>query len=155
MLIIDQRFNGGGNYHKTADCMTDFGRSIPQDGHLYVVVAGPTFSAGIVSAAIAVVAATNHVTLIGSPVGDRLISWGEDNLLKLPNSGIEIKFSTGKHDLVNGCDNWRQCYWGSMNSDLRIESLVPHVMVPLTFDDYRNGRDPVMEVIRAREENAR
>lgn len=151
ILIIDHRFNSGGNYHTTADCMTDFGHSLPPDGHLYVIIGGPTFSAGIISAATAIVAATGRVTVIGAPVGDRLISWGEDNLLKLPNSGIEIKFSTGKHDLVNGCRDWRQCYWGNLFSDLRIASLEPNPQVPLTFADYRDGRDPVMAVILSSE----
>jgi hypothetical protein len=146
-LVIDHRFNGGGNYHHTADCMEKLGRSVPQDGKLYVVVSGATFSAGIVSAATAVVAAGDRATIIGTSVGDRLVSWGEDNLLQLPNSEIEIKFSTGKHDLINGCGDWRECYWGNLFSDLRIDSLDPDVRVPLSYADYRAGRDPVMETI--------
>jgi hypothetical protein len=101
----------------------------------------------MVSAATAIVAAGERATIIGTPVGDRLVSWGEDNLLKLPNSEIEIKFSTGKHDLINGCSDWRDCYWGSMFSDLRIDSMEPDFRVPLTFADYRDGRDPILDFI--------
>ena len=70
--------------------------------------------------------------------------------MTLPNSGIEIKFSTGKHDLINGCHDWRECYWGNLFSDLRIDSLEPDMAFPLTIADYRDGRDPVISAILAR-----
>ena len=146
-LVIDQRFNGGGNYQKTSACMTAFGESVQPDGRLYVVIGGPTFSAGIVSAAYAMAAGGDRAMLIGTPVGDGLVSWSEDNLLTLPNSGIEIKFSTGKHDLQNGCDDWRDCHWGGLFSDLRINSMTPDIEVHLTLDDYLNRRDPIMDAI--------
>jgi hypothetical protein len=41
--------------------------------------------------------AGDQAVLVGESVGDTMQHWGEDNLLRLPNSEIEIKFSAGSH----------------------------------------------------------
>ena len=147
-LIIDQRFNGGGNLNKTKSCMEGFAKSVPKDGRLYVIAGGATFSAGMYSAAFLLSSAGDQATLVGESMGDSMQSWGEDNLLRLPNSEIEIKFSTGMHDLSRPCGDWKKCYWGTIFLDLGLESLDPDIEAPLYYEDYVSQRDPAFEAIR-------
>ncbi len=148
-LIMDHRFNSGGNIHKTEACIQEFATSIPSNGHIFLVVGNATFSAGIYSAAFIAQYGANKVSIVGDDVGDSLIAWAEDNLLILPNSGIQIKYSTGKHDISNGCNDWQTCYWGTMYHDLRVKSLAPNLRAPPTFNDYINNIGPSMPAIRS------
>jgi len=151
VLIVDHRFNSGGNYLKTRDCMSAFGASIPPGGRLYIIVGGATFSAGLYSVGFLAQAAGDQAMLVGEPVGDRLRAWGEDNLLRLPNSGIEIKFSTGLHDLTRPCRDLTRCFWLNILVDLRIDSLAPDIPALQSFADYARGVDPALEAIRRHE----
>lgn len=150
-LILDLRFNGGGNFYNTRDCLIKMGSDIPADAHLYVIVAGPTFSAGMYSAAFALSEAGSQATLIGETMGDELQSWGEDNTLVLPNSGIEINYSTGMHDLQNKCDDWGKCFWGAIFEDTKLTSANPQIFVQQTFAKFAESRDPILEAITALE----
>jgi hypothetical protein len=152
VLIVDHRFNSGGNLGLTRDCMTELGESLPDDGRLYVVIGGATFSAGIYSVAFLMQSAGEKAMLVGEPVGDAMVSWGEDNLLRLPNSGIEIKFSTGKHDLANGCDDWKKCHWSVLFMDMNTPDMTPQIPAPLTYRDYENQIDAAIEAIRVHEQ---
>ncbi|MGJ8662068.1 MAG: hypothetical protein ACSHWU_00390 [Marinicella sp.] len=146
-LIVDHRYNSGGNMLKTKDCMRAFPDLVPEQGRIFLIIGNHTFSAGIYSAAYIAYFGGEKVTILGTDIGDELISWGEDNLMELPNSKIQIKFATGKHDLVNGCSDWNTCFWKTMNLDLRVDSLSPDIHTPLFFADYINNRDPSMAVI--------
>ena len=148
VIVLDQRFNLGGNYMNTASFMEWLGQALPADGRLYIVTAGTTFSAGISSTARALQAAADRTILIGEPVGDRLQFWSEDNLLVLPNSGIQIKFSTGYHDLTERCLWFRDCFWIDMFYPLAIDDLDPDIHVPLISVNYFAGQDPVLDRIR-------
>ena len=153
VLIVDHRFNGGGNLSLTRDCMNDLGNSLPDEGRLYVVIGGATFSAGIYSVAFLMQSAGERALLVGEPVGDEMISWGEDNLLRLPNSEIEIKFSTGKHDLANGCHDWKQCHWSVLFIDMSTPDMKPHILAPLTYRDFEHQVDAAIEAIRVHEQS--
>jgi len=147
-LIVDHRFNGGGNYQKTAKCMEGFSKTAKKGGRLYIINGGATFSAGLYSAAIVKHYGGEKAYFVGEDVGGRVASWAEDNLLVLPNSGIEIKFSTGFHNLRDGCTDWSICEWSSIGHPLRTESFEPDIPAPLTFADYASGRDPALEAIK-------
>ena len=146
-LIIDHRFNVGGNMLKTKDCMKEFPSLVADNGHVFLITSHFTFSAGIYSAAYIAQFGGDKVTIVGTQIGDRLISWAEDNLMVLPNSKIQIKFSTGKHDLTNGCSDWSQCFWKTMNLDLRVNSLKPDISTPLYYSDYIKNIDPALAAI--------
>ncbi len=151
VLIVDQRFNIGGNGDLTKQCMLDFGQSLPDNGRLYVAIGGATFSAGMTSVTALKMSGGEKTILVGEPVGDHLQHWGEDNLLRLPNSEIEIKFSTGMHDLGAPCRSIRKCYWGALFSDLYVDTLDPDIAAPLTYSDFANQNDPVMKAIKSNE----
>jgi len=147
VIILDQRMNMGGNYNTTADFIDWLGEALPADGRLYILTAGTTFSAGISSAARALQSAGDRAIIMGEPVGDTLRFWSEDNLIMLPNSGIQIRFNTGYHDLTRVCRWFTQCYWGDMFRPLAVEGLDPDIVVPFTSRDFFAGRDPVLERI--------
>jgi len=149
MIVLDHRFNGGGNMMRTQSCMEKFGHLANSGKPLYIAVSGPTFSAGMASAGFAKTVAGENAVIIGETMGDYLQSWGEDQLLRLPNSEIEIRFARGMHDLQNGCTDWKKCYWRTMYHDVRLSSNHPEIEAPHTFSDYLNLRDPVLEKIRA------
>jgi hypothetical protein len=152
-LIVDQRFNGGGNFNLTQSCMEEFGQSIPEDGFLYIIIGGTTFSAGMYSTAFLMQSAGDKAVLVGEKVGDTLQSWGEDNLLKLPNSEIVIKFSTGMHDLSKPCSEWTKCHWDALFLDLNITSMAPDIYAPLHYEDFLNNRDTALEAIREHQQS--
>ena len=147
-LIIDHRFNAGGNMLKTKDCMKKFPSLVSEDGHIFLITSNITFSAGIYSSAYISQFGGDKVSIVGSQIGDSLVLWGEDNLMVLPNSKIQIKFSTGKHDLTNGCSDWNTCFWLTMNSDIRVKSLNPDILTPLYYSDYIENIDPAMTAIK-------
>ena len=148
-IILDERFNGGGNYLKTRRFMQGLAELLRPDGRLFIITGPSTFSAGTMSVAYAKQAAGDKAVILGDRVADRAGGWGEDNLLVLPNSGIEIKYSTGKHDPFNGCRSWKDCFWWDLVYPVAAGSLDPDIDVPFTFADYRAGRDPALEAIRA------
>ena len=147
-VIIDHRYNGGGNFNRTRDCMEDFGKSIPPDGHLYIITGGSTFSAGMYSTAFLLHSAGDQAVLVGESVGDTMQHWAEDNLLRLPNSEIEIKFSTGMHDLGQPCNDWQKCHWDALFLDMYLEDMEPDIHAPLYYHDYVSQVDPALEAIR-------
>jgi hypothetical protein len=121
--------------------MEGFGSSVPEDGHLYVIVGGTTFSAGMYSAAFAKHSGGDRVVLVGEPVGDTLRHWGEDNLLRL-----------GMHDFSQPCRDWRRCHWDALFLDLAIDDLTPDLEAPLSYQDFANQVDPAMIAIAGHQE---
>jgi hypothetical protein len=150
LLIVDQRFNYGGDYTKTYDVMTRLPDLIAEGGRIYVVTGGQTMSAGINSVAFLKAAGGERVTIIGTRIGDLERSYGESNPFVLPNSGIGMTFATGLHDVADGC--WeRACYWSDFFYNVAAGSLDPDIVVDPTFAEYAAGRDMVLETILRRE----
>ena len=72
--------------------------------------------------------------------------WGNAGTpMTLPNSRISVYVWVAKEDWADGCDDWWLCFWPTMLTDVGVGTLEPDVRVPLTFADYRAGRDPVIE----------
>jgi hypothetical protein len=89
-VIVDLRFNTGGNLLLT----TDLVKGIPEwhtgSGDIYIVVGGPTFSAGIVTAARLKYFSGDRAVVVGEPAAEGLKFWAETRLFTLPNSQILI-----------------------------------------------------------------
>jgi len=148
-IVVDHRFNGGGDYTTTAGLMTDLPGLLPDGGRLYLLTGNATFSAGINSVAFARAAAPDRVTIVGARIGDPERTWGETNSFELPNSRLGITFSTGLHDVANGCYEWPECYWTNYFFNVATGSLDPDYPVGIRFSDYVAGRDPVLEKVWA------
>lgn len=68
--------------------------------------------------------------LLGEPSGENLNSFGEVKTFTLPNSGIEVQYSTRFFTLAPSGDGG---------------PLQPDVPITPTFQDVAAGKDPVLE----------
>lgn len=156
VIILDQRFNGGGDLTQTQPLMTAFADIVGEDGRIYRLANGNTFSAAIVNLAMVKEAAPEQTVLVGAPIGDRLQFWAEGWWFGLPNSGFQARYSTGYYDLQNGCSGLFICPWGSLHIfPVLVDDLDIDIPAPMTFASYAAGEDLGMAAIREAEANRR
>jgi len=74
-----------------------------------------------------------NATLVGEPTGARPNGWQEKGQFTLPNSHLAVSVSTR--------------YYRFLDEDL--PAVMPHEHIPLTWEDFRAGRDPVLGWIEA------
>ena len=130
--------------------MSALGDIVGEEGRVYLLASGNTFSAGIVNLAMAEEAAPERTFIVGEPIGDRLQFWAEGWWFSLPNSGFRARYSTGFYDLQNGCEGIFICHWGSLHIfPVIVDDLDIDIAAPLTFEAYAAGRDPGMEAVLA------
>lgn len=141
-IVLDLRLDQGGNLLTTAGLMKHIADDVQ---HVYVLTSGWTFSAGIVSLALAKAHGGDKVRIVGEPVGDRIRFWGEGNDMVLPNSKLDIGFATGLHDYSKSCFGEPGCFWVMYYYPVRLTSFAPDVAVPYTFAAYAALRDPALE----------
>lgn len=130
-IIVDLRFNTGGD-SSVIDPLIDGLKSRPwlcAKGHLYVLIGGGTYSSGMMAA----VEFRNslHAVLIGEPSGSPPNEYGEVESFTLPNSKIEIQYTTKFFRLLADSDP---------------ETLEPDLIVPTSIADFLSGRDQVLEM---------
>ncbi len=144
-ILLDMRFNTGGNYMLSASFM----KSLPKlvDGRVFVLTSLSTFSAGITSVAFVKQAGGARTVIVGDNVGDREIFYAEGNNMKLPNSGLLIHYATGLHDYKNGCKWFGPCFWPNYLYPISVPSLTPDIEAPFTGSAIAAGRDPALEAI--------
>lgn len=143
-LILDLRFDTGGDNTKNRDLMGEIARRVP--GKIYVITSNYTFSAGIASAAALKHDGGKRVVIVGSAVGDRLHWWSEHrDMLCLQNSQVCVSPNHGLWDIERGCKGNPHCYGDQFN--LNVGSLTPSLHAPVTSADWLEGRDPAMEAI--------
>ena len=88
-LILDLRFNGGGDLTTTWRFMRELPELVPSRGRVFVITHQATFSAAIYSFAFAKAADPRRVISVGGHVGDREEFWAEaPGVFRLPNSGM-------------------------------------------------------------------
>lgn len=142
-LILDQRFNTGGNSDITMDLMREIGQRTK--GRVYVLVGPRTFSAGIVSTALVKHASHNRAILVGEEVGDRLRWWSEGASVCLPSSKYCMAYTDGLWDLAKGCAGEAACYGDRF--DAAVPHLSPDLPAPLTRQAWLDGKDPAMDAV--------
>lgn len=148
-LILDFRFNKGGDLNLNAEFMEKVATMVPADGKVYVIVGRYTFSAGIVPVAIAKKAGGDKVVLVGEEVSDRLRFWSEGDTACTPNSKICARYTDGYFDLADGCKGESGCWRDNARYDFVVGSLEPELKAPMTTVAYFAKRDPALEAIRA------
>jgi C-terminal processing protease CtpA/Prc len=127
--VVDVRHNGGGD-SRVDDGLIDGLRSRSawrQRGRLYALISGETFSSGMWTADDL---RRLGAVLVGTPTGGKPNAYGNVSTLQLPNSLIQVGYSTRYYELAAGSDP---------------PSLAPEVAVEPTVADLRAGRDPVLE----------
>ena len=148
-MIVDFRFDSGGDYTLYADFSKKLPRLLPRDGKLFLITGPNTFSAAITTVARLKYFAGAKAVIVGETVGDRDGFWGEVNQFQLPNSRIAVQYATGYHDWVHGCTNWSTCFWLNFSLLLGVAAgpLTPSLPTPLSFSDYQAGIDPALKAI--------
>ncbi len=144
-LIVDLRFDGGGNIDPTVAFFNDLAAAVP--GRIYVIVSRLTFSAGIIAAAFVQQSAADRVLIVGEPVGDRLRFWSEGKSVCLPESGYCVQVTDGLWDLVGGCAQEPGCYGDAFR--VKVPELDPDLAAPMTASSWLAGTDPAMTAIEA------
>jgi hypothetical protein len=104
----------------------------PFNGHVYVLIAQPTFSAGNEFAF--TLKDNGLATLVGQKSSNAPCSFGAINCKTLPNGKFTLCVSSK--------------YFKRPSLKCEDDGLVPDVEVPLTLDDVFSGRDPVMDWLK-------
>jgi hypothetical protein len=144
-VILDLRYDGGGDYVNTYGFAHGLPKLIPLNGRIIVLTGPATFSAGISTAAAVKHAGRGRVVIVGEPVGDRLQFYSEGGRACLPNSPLCVAYETGKHDYQHACTDWDVCFWLNYFFSFQVRSLDPDEFIPLSFRDWRSGVDPVLD----------
>jgi hypothetical protein len=147
-IVLDLRFDAGGDYPRVYHALRRMGRALAPDGRLAILVDDTTFSAAMICAVLARHFVGERAVVLGSVPGDRLAFWAEGTPLTLPNSGIVVGVGTGFHDWAHGC-RVLACWWPNFYYDVAGGDLAPDIPVRWSFADYERGRDSVL--IRALE----
>lgn len=129
-LVIDLRLNGGGDYFEDLKYMVHPIRDlsdINRKGHLFVLVGPNTFSAAMSNSAH--FRFQTNAILAGQQIGEKPNSYQEVHETKLPNSHWTLRYSVKFYKFVESGEN-------VIRPD---QEIIP------SWDDYRSGRDPVLE----------
>jgi hypothetical protein len=144
-IIIDLRFNIGGNLNITRDFMQAL-PGLAQGGRVYAITSGRTFSAAISSLGYLRQAAGDRLVIVGEPIGDRLEFWAEGDIMRLPGLGALMLYATERHNYMTGCPE-EDCHASIREHPIRVTGLQPDIAAPLRYADFRAGRDPAMEAV--------
>ena len=144
-VVVDLRFNTGGNLDIARSFMEQLGPRVRERGAMiYVAMGRTTFSAGITHAA--QLRQFGNAVLVGEPVGDDLDMWSEGGNLVLPRSRLTLHYADRFHS-YSTVPHPELKEW--LAYDLEVEDLHPDIPVGLSSREYFAGRDPVMNAIRA------
>jgi len=144
-VILDLRYDDGGDFTNTYGFARDLPKLIPPAGRILVLTGPATFSAGISTAAFVKHAGQARVVIVGESVGDRLQFFSEGGSACLPNYPLCVAYETGKHDYQHACTDWDVCFWLNYFFQFRVKSLDPDEVIPLSFKNWRAGVDPVLD----------
>ncbi|HNM25049.1 MAG TPA: hypothetical protein PKL15_06445 [Saprospiraceae bacterium] len=131
-LFFDLRFNNGGaaadgvNFAKRISELPD----INTKDRLFVAVNLYTFSSAVQIAT--VFQNGTKATLIGDAPAEKPNHYGEVRSFTLPNSRLKVVHSTRFMQIMDGNPS----------------ALEPDKVIEPSFDDFRNGRDPVLNYVR-------
>ena len=144
-FVLDMRLNSGGDLNTSRAFMQALPGLVP--GRIFVLTGPLTFSAGISSVGYLVQAAPERVTIVGEPVGDRLVFFAEGRWQPLPGTDTGILVSRERHDYEGGCAAYTDCHRPVIRNPIRVPTLQPAVYAPWTADALEQGRDPAMEAV--------
>lgn len=132
-VLVDLRYNGGGNSSIFEPMIEMLGEMKAEQGFsLYAMVGSGTYSSALMNAVQIKMRA--GAIVVGKPTGGSVNAYGEILMMELPNAEVTVTYSTK--------------FFGMIPS-YGIESLMPDVEVPTSFDDFMQGVDPEIEYILA------
>ena len=136
-LVIDLRFNGGGNNYLNLDLVHEIVKrdSLNRYGHLFVIIGRHTFSAA--SHLVSALELNTEAIFVGEPTAASPNHFGDAPPIFLPHSGIVVSASS--------------LFWQNTRPFPHEERswTPPQVSAPPTIEAYRAGRDVALEAILA------
>jgi hypothetical protein len=148
-VVVDLRYNRGGDYTQAADFSRRLADAMPPDGRIFILTGGNTFAAAIGIVSRIRFFAGARATQVGEPMGDRGHFWGEGDKVLLPNSKIAVHYATAYHDWEKGC-GWDQittCFLPDYIYGTAAGDLAPQFIASPRFAYYASGRDMVMDEV--------
>jgi len=145
-IILDMRFNSGGDLNTTFEFMRSV-HSLIDDHGMVASLTGPyTFSAGIYSAFFPEMADPARTIIVGNRVGDRPVFWSEsDDTIVLTHSKYLFTFATQRHNLSGPCED-ALCHIPSGDQrKITLDPFPPEITVDTSLLDLLAGCDPVLE----------
>lgn len=133
-VIVDMRQNGGGDFSRGREFIVAGIKqrpSINRHGHLFVIVGRKTFSAGMVNAVD--FRKEMNVIIAGEPTGQRPNSYSENRAFSLPNSHLDVSYSTQYYKF----------------QEMDTPGVIPDIRIDPDWASYKEGRDTVLERILA------
>lgn len=131
-LVIDLRRNGGGNNYLNLPVTIGAIKSkLNVGGKFFVIIGRDTFSAA--QNTVNDLEKYTNATFVGEPTGASPNHYGDARQIVLPNSQIRLQAST--------------LWWQDQDPRDTRAWKAPDVAADLTFDAFRDGRDPAMEAI--------
>jgi len=126
-VVVDLRLNGGGDSRVIGPLKSGLKTRAALRANLFVLIGPRTFS----SAQMAGIEFQHdlHAKLVGEATGERLNGYGEVRVLKLPNSGLSMQYSTK---------------FFRLSKDEK-DALEPDIRVSQSLADALAGKDPVLE----------
>lgn len=130
-LVYDVRLNGGGNNYNNKPLIKGLMArpNINTQGKFFFIIGRNTFSA--------CQNLTNEIhnyteaIIVGEPTAENVNFYGDNNRVTLPNSKINAYLSFA--------------WWQDKPQWENADYTIPHVAVDMSFDQYRNNEDPVLE----------
>ena len=130
-LVIDLRQNTGGDFNKGRYLLSGLKKrdAFRARGSVYVITGRATQSAAMVNALD--FRKELNAVLVGEPTGGRPNSYSENDEFRLPNSNLEVSYSTR--------------YYKFQDTDT--PAVMPDKVIEPSWESYPSGRDMVMEWI--------
>ena len=130
-FILDLRFNGGGNNFLNKPIITGIieQQKINQVGKFMVIIGRQTFSAcqNLVNE----LSNYTNVIFVGEGTAENLNFYGDTHRVALPNTQIPVYLS--------------YAWWQDKPQSQNAEGTSPHVPVIMSFEEYVNNEDPVLD----------
>ncbi|WP_298238238.1 tetratricopeptide repeat protein [uncultured Algibacter sp.] len=132
-LIIDLRLNAGGNNFNNKDVILGLikNEKINKKGKLFVVLGRRTFSAA--QNLVNEIENYTQATFVGEPTSENVNFLGDARTVILPHSKLPLRLS------------W--AWWQDTHPRDKRKWTRPHIPVELSFQDYVNNNDPVLNII--------
>ena len=148
-IIVDLRFNEGGNFMNIVDFANELAGLVRRNGQIYIITGRATNSAAIIFTALLRASLPTRTRIVGEKASDNLWFWSEGGMLRAPSSNLPIHYTDGYHDWAHGCSDWVKCYWPAIFHGVAVGSIDPDIKVEPTYQQYASGKDVALEAILA------
>jgi tetratricopeptide (TPR) repeat protein len=134
-LILDLRWNGGGNNYLNRSLILALTRSpkVNRFGHLFTLIGRTTFSAAMNLTS--QLEQWTNTLFAGEPTGSTTSHYGDSRRHTLPNSGLTLRLST--------------IYWRDWTVNEKRPWIAPDIPAELSAKDHFAGIDPALEAVLA------